>query len=230
MFQLIVFDLDGTLVDSRRDIAESANATLVACGAAPLPEDDIGRMVGDGAPVLVARAFAAAGFAPPADALDRFLEIYDSRLLKHTRPYDGIPELLTEIEPRAVLAVLTNKPLEAARGVLEGLGLSRYFRADRVVGGDGPFLRKPDPAGLRHLMGSANASADGTVLVGDSVVDWRTANAASTKVCLARYGFGWEGFPIDQLQPETWVVDSAHDLRKYLFADGDLKLDGMHDG
>jgi phosphoglycolate phosphatase len=216
MLQLIVFDLDGTLVDSRRDIAESANATLVACGAAPLPEDDIGRMVGDGAPVLVARAFAAAGVEKPADALDRFLAIYNGRLLRHTRPYDGIPELLAELEQRAALAVLTNKPIAATRAILDGLELSRYFQADQVFGGDGPFPRKPDPAGLRHLMTAAAASPAATVLVGDSVVDWRTARAASITVCLARYGFGWEGFPTEQLEPGTWVVDSPGELRQYL--------------
>ena len=81
MFALIVFDLDGTLVDSRRDIAESANALLEACGADPLPEETVGRMVGNGAATLVARAFAAAGIERPPDALDRFLTIYDARLL-----------------------------------------------------------------------------------------------------------------------------------------------------
>jgi phosphoglycolate phosphatase len=216
MFRLIVFDLDGTLVDSKRDIAEAANATLVACGAPPLPEDTLGRMVGNGAPVLVARAFAAAGFEKPDDATERFLDIYNSRLLRYTRPYDGIPELLAELEPRATLAVLTNKPIEATRGILGGLDLSRYFDADKVVGGDGPFPRKPDPAGLCHLMTSAGAPSDATVLVGDSVVDWRTAGAASARVCLARYGFGWEGFPTGELQPETWMVDSPRDLRRYL--------------
>ena len=216
MFHLIVFDLDGTLVDSKRDIAESANATLLACGAPSLPEDAIGGMVGDGAPTLIARAFTAVGFEKPAGAIDRFLAVYNSRLLRYTRPYDGIPELLAELEPRAALAVLTNKPIEAARGILDGLDLSRYFRADHVLGGDGPFPRKPDPAGLCHLMTLAGASSDATVLVGDSVVDWRTATAASTRVCLTRYGFGWEGFPTEQLQPETWVVDSPHELRRYL--------------
>ena len=81
-FRLIVFDLDGTLVDSRQDIAESANAALVACGAQPLSEEALGRMVGDGAPTLIARAFAAAGVERPPDALDRFLTIYDGRLLE----------------------------------------------------------------------------------------------------------------------------------------------------
>jgi len=215
-FDLIVFDLDGTLVDSKRDIAESANQTLVDCGAAPLPEDAIGRMVGDGAPVLVARAFAAAGSPKPADALDRFLAIYDARLLKHTRPYEDIPELLADLGRRVRLGVLTNKPIEATRRILDGLDLTRHFGPEWILGGDGPLPRKPDPAGLCNLMASAGAAPDATVLVGDSIVDWRTAAAASTSVCLARYGFGWEGFPVHELDEDAWVADRPEDLRRYL--------------
>jgi phosphoglycolate phosphatase len=216
MFRLIVFDLDGTLVDSRRDIAESANEALVACGAPPLGEEALGRMVGDGAPTLIARAFAAVGVEPPPDALDRFLTIYDHRLLRHTRPYAGIPELLDQLGRRAFLAVLTNKPLAAAHRILAGLDLSQYFPADRVVGGDGPFKRKPDPAGLAHLMASVGASPGATALVGDSVVDWRTAAAAATHVVMARYGFGFEGFPPDSLDADAWVVDRPVEMLSYL--------------
>jgi phosphoglycolate phosphatase len=215
-FRLIVFDLDGTLVDSRQDIAESANAALVACGAQPLSEEALGRMVGDGAPKLIARAFAAAGIQRPHDALDRFLTIYDGRLLRHTRPYAGIPELLDQLARRAALAVLTNKPRAAAHRILEGLDLARYFPPDRVVGGDGPFPRKPDPAGLTHLMASAGVPPEAAVLIGDSVVDWRTAGAATTRVVLARYGFGWEGFPIEKLDADAWVVDSPAEMLEYL--------------
>ena len=145
-FRLIVFDLDGTLVDSRRDIAESANALLQSCGAAALPEEHIGRMVGDGAATLVARAFTAVGQTPPLDALQRFLAIYSGRLLQHTRVYPGMLDVLETLVLRATLAVLTNKPIESTRRILEGLGLARYFAADAVIGGDGPFARKPDPA------------------------------------------------------------------------------------
>ncbi|MEO8260556.1 MAG: HAD-IA family hydrolase [Acidobacteriota bacterium] len=215
-FRLIVFDLDGTLVDSRQDITESANATLVACGAPPLPEEAIARMVGDGAPTLIARAFAAAGTDLPAGALDRFLAIYDGRLLRHTRPYAGIPELLDQLAGRALLAVLTNKPLAAAQRILAGLDLSKYFPADRVVGGDGPFRRKPDPAGLAYLMTSAGVSADATAMVGDSVVDWRTAVAAATGVVLARYGFGFESFPLESLNAGARVVDAPLEMLTYL--------------
>ena len=190
-YRLYVFDLDGTLVDSRRDLAEAANALLERCGGRPLAEETIGRMVGEGAAALVARVFAAAGVDAPPDALARFLTIYDRRLLNHTRPYPGIPDALERLAARAPLAVLTNKPLAATRLILEGLALTRYFAADSVVGGDGPFKRKPDPAGLLNLMTRAGASPPETLLIGDTAVDWQTAKQGGAAMCLARYGFGF---------------------------------------
>ena len=210
-FRLIVFDLDGTLIDSRRDIAEAANSLLEECGAPPLAEDRLGRMVGDGAAVLVARAFEAVGMAAPGNALDRFIAIYGQRLLRHTRPYPGIPEVLSQLSQRAQLAVLTNKPIAGAREILEGLDLARYFGAS-VMGGDGPFPRKPNPSGLQHLAAAAGVTAETTMLVGDSVIDWRTARAASTAICLARYGFGFEGFPMADLRPGDRLVDAPAEL------------------
>lgn len=203
-----MFDLDGTLVDSRRDIADSANTLLEECGATPLAEDRIGRMVGDGAATLVARACAVAGIAAPPDALERFVAIYGRRLLRHTRPYPGIPEVLTQLSQRAALALLTNKPSAATREILEGLDLARFFEPASVVAGDGPFPRKPSPSGLQHLAAAAGVPPAATVLVGDSVIDWRTARAASTSICLARYGFGFEGFPVAELTPTDRLVDA----------------------
>jgi phosphoglycolate phosphatase len=211
-FRLIVFDLDGTLVDSRRDLAESANQLLYQCGCVELSEEAIGRMVGDGAATLVRRVFEAAQCPRPDDALPRFLAIYNSRLLKFTKPYPEIPDLLASLQPRATLAVLTNKPLGATRSVLEGLDLAEYF-GPRVVGGDGPFPRKPAPDGLNHLISDAGASAADTLLVGDSLIDWLTARAAGSSCCLARYGFGFDGFPIDQLDSRDWVIDRPSDLK-----------------
>jgi phosphoglycolate phosphatase len=211
-FHLIVFDLDGTLVDSRRDIAESANALLQSCGADALPEARIGRMVGDGAATLVARAFAAVEQTPPLDALQRFLTIYQGRLLQHTRVYPGMLDVLEILGSRATLAVLTNKPLGSTRRILEGLDLARHFAADAVIGGDGPFARKPDPAGLQYLVSAAGAAAEETLLVGDSIIDWRTARHASTAICLARYGFGYEGFPEGELSPLDRVIDKPLEL------------------
>jgi phosphoglycolate phosphatase len=193
MQRLIVFDLDGTLVDSRLDLAESANELLSSYGAAPLAVDDIVSMVGDGAAKLVALALRAAGIEPPLDeALAAFLTIYDRRLLNHTTIYPGIEPALASVGPRAAMAVLTNKPAHHTRRLLDALGLSRWLTAG-IIGGDTPIGRKPDPAGLVSLIHAAGASAHTTLRVGDSKVDIETAVRAGTRFCLARYGFGGAG-------------------------------------
>jgi phosphoglycolate phosphatase len=210
--KLVVFDLDGTLVDSRRDLADAANALLEESGSAALAEEAIGRMVGDGAALLVARVFEASGRKAPPDALARFLAHYDRRLLAHTRPYPGIPEVLEALARRTTLALLTNKPLAATRRVLAGLDLARFFQESCVVGGDGSFPRKPDPAGLLHLIARAGASPVETALVGDSSIDWQTARNASIRVYLARYGFGFDGIPLDRLRAGETVIDRPEQL------------------
>ena len=207
-----MFDLDGTLIDSRRDIADAANALLEESGRHRLQEEKIGQMVGDGAATLVARAFAATGAEAPPGALDRFLSIYEAHLLDHTREYPGISEVLTSLTGRAALAVLTNKPLRATRQILDGLGLAGYFDPELIVGGDGPWPRKPDPGGLTHLMRAAPAIPAATVVVGDSFIDSRTARAASTSFCLARYGFGSLGFPPSEVGLSVLAVDEPKRL------------------
>jgi phosphoglycolate phosphatase len=208
---LFVFDLDGTLVDSLRDLADSANELLTSYGAAPLEISAIGAMVGDGAARLVARACASVGIAP-RDALPRFLEIYDSKLLVHTRPYDGMPETVAALGRSASLAVLTNKPLAATKRILAGLDLDRFFDNDAVIGGDGPWPRKPDPSGFLHLCARVAVPPADALLVGDSLVDWQTARAAGSRICLARYGFGYAGFPAPTLDGTEQLIDAPADL------------------
>jgi phosphoglycolate phosphatase len=207
---LLVFDLDGTLVDSRGDLAGAANELLQECGAPPLEEAAVGRMVGEGATVLVHRVFAAAAAREPADALARFLALYGRRLLKLTRAYDGVAELLARLDGRIPMAVLTNKPRDPAERVLEGLGLRRYF--GELYGGDGPCARKPDPEGLRALMRHWGVDASATLLVGDSAVDLQTARHADTRICLARYGFGFDNLPPDEQRGDEWFIEAPLDL------------------
>src|SRR5262245_22340126 len=177
--RLIAFDLDGTLIDSRRDLADSANQLIGELGGHPLPEDAIGRMVGEGAAVLVRRALAAASVPERSTALPRFLEIYDGRLLNHTRPYDGIEEAVRAARQHARVIVLTNKPASPSERILDGTGLRGLF--DEVLGGDGPLGRKPDPAALVAAMKRAGAPPGRSLLVGDSIIDHETASRASSR-------------------------------------------------
>jgi phosphoglycolate phosphatase len=212
MPRLVVFDLDGTLIDSRRDLTDSANEMLVGYGASALSEEAIGQMVGSGAAQLVASALAASHVdAPLEEALARFLASYDSRLTNHTRPYPGIPELLDELRAEHVkMALLTNKPLEASVRILDALRLAEYFRMR--VGGDGPWPRKPAPDGLWFLMKEESAGRADTVLVGDSTVDLQTARNAGVRICLARYGFGFANLPSDALRGDELIVDRPSDV------------------
>lgn len=186
---LIVFDLDGTLIDSRLDLAESTNEMLGTFGAAPLPIDTVAAMIGEGAKVLVMRALATAGLTTDVEsALQRFRDIYDRRLLVHTRPYPGIEAAVRTLASSAPLAVLTNKPEAPSRRLLEAFDLAPHF--SRVIGGDSGFSRKPDPAGLLALVEEAGADPASTWLVGDSMIDVETARRARVRMCVALYGFG----------------------------------------
>jgi phosphoglycolate phosphatase len=207
---LVVFDLDGTLVDSSVDLANGVNALLSGLGAAPIPTADVTAMVGEGAAVLVRRALSARGLDPATPgALDRFLAHYDAHLLDNTAPYPGIVETLDALSGRVGLAVLTNKPAHATELMLMGLGLRRYFRD--VIGGDTSWGRKPAPAGLLHLCGRAGVEPAQTLLVGDSAVDLATARHAGTRVCLARYGFGYR-FSGEEFSGNETFIDSPTEL------------------
>jgi phosphoglycolate phosphatase len=211
---LAVFDLDGTLVDSRRDLADSANAMLASYGAPPMTEDAVASMVGCGAATLVRRLIEASGVRASAEnALARFLNEYDQRLVNHTRPYSGIPPLLARLHAQGVtMAVLTNKPSGQSVKILEAFELWRYFRW--TVGGDGPWPRKPAPEGLWHLMEQSKALPARTLLIGDSSVDLATSRNAGVRVCLVRYGFGFAEIDPGALDGHEWVVDSPAEIAR----------------
>ena len=147
---LIVFDLDGTIVDSHLDLAESTNEMLESYGVGPIPVESATAMIGDGVRRLVERALAATGLDPAEpEAVDRFAAIYARRLLVHTRPYEGLAALIGAAATEAALAVLTNKPEAPTRRILDAFALTSAFAC--IVGGDSGFARKPDPAGLVHV-------------------------------------------------------------------------------
>ena len=173
-------------------------------------------MIGDGVAFFVRRALAAGcGLADVGEeAVARFHCLYARRLLDATLPYPGVRGALGRLQRAAPLAILTNKPRPAALRLLDGLRLLSYFA--EVVADDGRRPLKPDPAGLRHLMRLAETEGDDCLLVGDSLVDWRTARAADCAIALARYGFGYDSFPLARLRGDELLLDSLDELPAYL--------------
>ncbi len=187
---LMIFDLDGTLIDSVADLARAINAMLGELGAQPLAEPEVRAMIGDGAAKLVARALAArrCAHADPALAQRAFARHYASEPVRATVAYPGARAALELLREHAVtLAVCTNKPARLAEVILEKLDLARYFA--RVIGGDSlPFL-KPDPRVLRTLLRFFGVAPQDALMVGDSEVDAEAARAAAVPLVLMRHGY-----------------------------------------
>jgi phosphoglycolate phosphatase len=212
---LLIFDLDGTLVDSIHDLAESASDLSERHGGARLDDDTVTLMIGEGASILVERVMARAGHAsPPAGALEEFLDIYDRRMFDTTRAYPGMLDTLRALADEHAMALLTNKPEDSGRKLLAHTGLGSFFT--HAVFGDGPLGRKPDPAGLHWLLERHGASAERSILIGDSDIDVATAQAADVRVCLARYGFGFVRIDPASLRGDEWYLDQPRDLIRLL--------------
>ena len=211
--KLIVFDLDGTLVDSLADIATALNRTLarLSPGAPGLSRDAVRSLVGMGARELVARALPRAGLDMPVEeALSLFVEVYRGGLLNETRPYPGVVAGLDRLRDQT-LAVLTNKPGDMSRAILDGLGLADRFV--RIYGGGDVPGKKPDPAGLVRLLTETVTPPSGALMVGDSAVDVRTARNAGVGAVGVSYGFDPSG--LAEERPDL-IVDSLEALAERL--------------
>jgi phosphoglycolate phosphatase len=214
---LIAFDFDGTLVDSIRDLTESANELSVAYGGPRHDVNAVTFMVGEGARTLVARVMEKAGHREtPPGAYEEFLQIYDRRMMDTTAPYPGTIDTLAVLSKSHQLVMVTNKPAAATERIMSYTGLDRYF--PDCVFGDGELPRKPNPAGLQSLMHRYGATEATTLMVGDSDVDLATARAAGVRICLARYGFGFRRIDPSQIQPGDGVIDGPADLLDVLSA------------
>jgi phosphoglycolate phosphatase len=211
----LIFDLDGTLIDSKLDLALSINAMLKRMGRAELAHEDIFGMVGNGAPVLVRRALGAETLETASDeetdtGLAYFLSYYRNHMLDNTMTYPGVREGLELLENHP-MAVLTNKPVNFSRAILEGLNLSRYFRF--VYGGNSFEKKKPDPMGVETLLRELGAKPEEAMMVGDSQVDIQTARNSGIWACGVTYGLGAEGL---RAFPPDLVLDSLTELPAYL--------------
>jgi phosphoglycolate phosphatase len=184
----LIFDLDGTLIDSQLDLVHSVNATLRELQRPELPEETISSYIGNGAPVLVAKALGPDVHpAELARALKFFLGHYEAHKLDNTCAYPGVPEALEHLAAMP-MAVLTNKPVRISVRILEELGLAKYFRA--VYGGNSFATKKPDPLGANTILREFSTRPGEAVVIGDSEVDVQTARNAGTLAAVVNYGFG----------------------------------------
>lgn len=190
--KLLIFDLDGTLIDSRLDLVHSVNAMLRHFKRPELPEDVVASYVGDGAPMLVRRALG-----DPKDehfvkeALEYFLTYYRAHKLDYTHIYDGVKEMLASLGSangvRRQMAVLSNKPVNPSRAIVEALGLGGFFA--HVYGGNSFPTKKPDPLGARTLLRETHTHPEEALIVGDSSNDVLTGRNAGLWTCGVTYGF-----------------------------------------
>ncbi len=212
--KLVIFDLDGTLIDSRLDLVHSVNAALRHIGRVNLPEDVIASYVGDGAPILIQRAL---GGEAVDDALVRrglqfFLSYYREHKLDHTTVYDGVKEALAAVQsasngaPRK-MAVLSNKPVGPSRAIVEALGLGSFFA--QIYGGNSFATKKPDPEGTRKLLEENGVLPEQAAIVGDSHVDVETGRNAGLWTVGVSYGFA--PHTLEEQRPDV-LVDSPREL------------------
>ena len=213
--KLLVFDLDGTLIDSAQDLCNSVNATLLHFGRKSLKDTEIAGFIGDGALMLVRRALAQEHGSPVDEdflqtAYAYFLDYYRTHKLDFTYAYDGVLEALRALKdlhdlPRT-MAVLTNKPVRPARDICRALGLAPYFL--QIYGGNSFSSKKPDPEGLLAVMAEAGAAPQETVLIGDSQVDVLTARNGGAWAIGCTFGLAPETLTANQ--PDV-LVDSPAD-------------------
>jgi phosphoglycolate phosphatase len=204
----LIFDLDGTLIDSKRDLADSVNAMRAHLGEPLLPDQLVYSYVGNGAPVLVRRALPGRDEEEIERGLSFFLEYYRDHMLDATTLYPGVREGLDTLLAAGVkMAVLTNKPVRFSEHLIKGLGLEGHFF--RVYGGNSFEEKKPHPKGIELLMEESGIGRAQTIMVGDSAVDVMTARNAQVRACGVSWGFQPETFAE---APPDFVIDDMSEL------------------
>ena len=208
MNELLIFDLDGTLIDSKRDLADSVNAMRVYLGEPKLADETVYSYVGNGAPVLVRRALPGRDEAEIEQGLRFFLDYYRDHMLDATTLYPGVREALDQLlDAKVQMAVLTNKPVKFSEHLIHGLNLDGHFF--RVYGGNSFEEKKPHPMGIELLMQESGIGREQTIMVGDSAVDILTARNAQVQACGVTWGFQPETF---LAAPPDFTIDQMSEL------------------
>ncbi len=208
----IVWDLDGTLVDSAPDLATALNSVLDMRGFMPHPVEAVRAMIGNGIPVMVKRGFNAVGARPDAEQLERLILLvkqeYSTCLTQRSRPYPGIVKALEQCRALDIpMGVCTNKPETHASAILDGLGLIDYFAS--VIGGDSTAALKPDPLPLMTCLNELGADPARSLMIGDSAVDVGVARAAGLAIGLVPWGY--TSTPVEKLGAD-FILRDPQDL------------------
>jgi phosphoglycolate phosphatase len=208
-YDLVIFDLDGTLIDSKLDLAYAVNVTRAHMGMGPLDIETISSYVGNGAPVLIRRALGNGASEDDVQrALEYFLQYYREHPLDYTTLYPGVKDTLDGLARQGTkLAVLTNKPVKISSVIIDGLGVGDCFF--RIYGGNSFEQKKPHPVGIQTLMQEVSAVAERTLMVGDSNVDIRTARNAQVGSVGCTWGFQPETLVTD---PPDWLIEAMPEL------------------
>ncbi len=209
--ELLIFDLDGTLIDSKLDLVNAVNATRGWMDLEPLPIPVVSNYVGDGAPKLIQRALPGVSDEQLEKCLRYFLDYYRQHMLDQTVLYPGVQEALDELQtaPDLTMAVLTNKPVRFSRELIDKLNLGGHFV--QIYGGNSFAEKKPDPVGIQALLAETGKPQDRTVMVGDSSTDIKTARNAGVAACGVSWGFKPETFVED---PPDVVIDDLRELAR----------------
>ncbi len=205
---LFIFDLDGTLIDSKEDIAASVNHTLKAIGLRSIPDELIYQYVGTGVTPLIKRSMEAAGEGRFKEALAIFLKHYDEHLLDRTVFFPGVQKILKHFSQKKKV-VLTNKPQGFSEKILKGLKADHFF--EEILGGDTRFPKKPDPEAVRYLLEKFRADPSKAVMIGDSRVDRETGQNAGILTCGVTYGFR----PREELEGSDCLITQPDELLNY---------------
>lgn len=206
MIKLLIYDLDGTLIDSSQDIANAVNWTLKELGLWALPVEQVSGFVGNGVKNLMQQALKAASpssLPPLGRSIKLFRRRYGEHLLDQTRLYPSVKKVL-EFFKGLSQAVVTNKPEDFTHEILRGLGIDSYF--GRVIGGDKGFPKKPDPGPVLELLGHFEVRPEEAILIGDSRMDVETARNAGIRAAAVTYGFGSRS-ELEAAQPDFLLND-----------------------
>ena len=209
MIKVIIFDFDGTLFDTKLDIARSVNILLKENNLKELPVEEIYKNIGNGADILISKSFDVYGIKPPEDSVEKFLTIYENEKLKNTKPFDGIVNILDKLYKQKILYIITNKDERNSLEILSYFKLEKYFK--KVIGRDTFGIKKPDGKLIEIIKNFEKVSSDEILIIGDGEVDIIFGKNNNIKVMLVTWGGMSDIVYLKSLKPD-FIVNYPNEI------------------